>query len=392
MKEMSDTTKPIYLDYNSTTPVDPRVVDAMLPYFTENFGNPSSVSHAYGWDADMAISLARRSVARLLGAKAKDILFTSGATESNNIVLQGKLLPLLRQGQKPHLITSMVEHKCVLDTAKALEKWGAEVTYLQTDKVGRIHVKDIEKALQPNTVLVSLIFGNNEIGTLNPIAEIGTFLRSRNIAFHTDAAQVAGKIPMAVADLKAQFISGSAQKMYGPKGVGFLYIENGHELSDLEPIFFGGSQERGLRPGTLNVPGIVGLGKACEIALQGLAEEEPRLRKLQQDFIRRVRELDDSILLNGCSEKRLPTNISLTFPHLAADIFSLGLNGLACSSGSACSMGEASYVLKALGHTPEIAKKTVRLGIGRFTTEEHLEAAFQKIRDLIIKNQEISNT
>lgn len=378
--------KPIYLDYNATTPVDPAVLQAMQPYFEQHFGNAASTSHAYGWEADMAVGKARKQVADLIGAKPREIIFTSGATESNNICIQGIVRPYLREKQPVHLITTAVEHKCVLDTVNGLREWGAEVTCVAPDKYGRVHAKDIIAALKPHTKIVSVIFGNNEIGTVNPIGEIGAALKSREVLFHTDAAQTVGKFPVNVKDLAADFLSASSQKMYGPKGVGFLYINKDNPAASPEPIIFGGSQEQGLRPGTLNVPGIVGLGQACQLFVEKMREESDRLCRMQKEFIKAVLEIDSSICLNGCPENRLCSNISLTFPNLRADVFAEGLEGLAVSSGSACSAGEPSYVLKAIGHSPELARKTVRIGIGRFTTEEELQKALDVIRKIAVKN------
>lgn len=376
--------KPIYLDYNATTPLDPEVVKAMQPYFEGRFGNAASTSHSYGWEADMAVSKARKQVADLLGCKASEIIFTSGATESNNICIQGLARPYLVKRQALHVITSKIEHKCVIDCVHALKDWGAEVSCLEPDKDGRIAVDQVLKALRPETRLVSLIYANNEIGSINPIQEIGEALADKDVLFHTDAAQAVGKTPFDIKALKVDFLSSSAQKMYGPKGVGFLYINKDNPKAQLEPILFGGAQEKGLRPGTLNVPGIVGLGKACELFKVNMATEKERLSELQKDFIDKVLKLDESILLNGSREHRLCTNMSFTFPKLKADVFADGLEGLAVSSGSACSLGEPSYVLKALGHDNNMARKTIRLGIGRFTTKEQLDKAFDRIKKLVV--------
>lgn len=375
--------KPIYLDYNATTPLDPAVIEAMLPYFKDMFGNASSTSHSYGWEADMAVNKARKQVADLIGVKPKEIIFTSGATESNNICLQGVARPYLRARKEVHLITTQVEHKCVIDTVNALKDWGAEVTCLKPDKYGRISAQQVVDHLKPHTKIVSAIFANNEIGTLNPVAEIGSALRQRGLLFHTDAAQAVGKTPMNISQMDIDFLSSSSQKMYGPKGVGFLYIDKSRADATIDPILFGGSQEQGLRPGTLNVPGIVGLGKACQIFQEKLSEEGPRLVAMQKNFIKAVQDIDSSILLNGCPEDRVYSNISFSFPNLKADIFAEGLDGLAVSSGSACSSGQPSYVLEAIGHSKELSKKTVRIGIGRFTEQGHLDAALDKIRALL---------
>ena len=382
--------KPIYLDYNATTPVDPRVLKAMLPYFEDKFGNAASTSHSYGWDAESGVNKARKQVAHLIGAHPKEILFTSGATESNNMVIQGVLLPFIQKNQKAHMITTQIEHKAVLDTAVAMESWGVEITYLEPQKDGRITTDQIIEAIRPDTRLVSLIYGNNEIGSLNPIKEIGHILCEKGIPFHTDAAQTVGKIPVSVDELKVDFLSGSAQKMYGPKGMGFLYRRIEDIKCELKPIMHGGAQEWGLRPGTLNVPGIVGLGEACEIFSEVLPDEEKKNRQFQALIYDRIQKMDAEIHVNGSVEHRIPTNVSLTFRCLNADILSMGLGKLALSSGSACSMGEPSYVLKAIGLTPDEARKTIRIGLGRFTTEEEVLTALDQFEKIIEKSRQFS--
>lgn len=384
--------KSIYLDYNATTPVDPRVLTAMLPYFQNHFGNAASTSHCFGWEADLAVQKARKQVANLIGAFSKDIYFTSGATESNNLIMQGVFLPFIHEGKKSHLITSSIEHKCVLDTAKALEKWGVQVTYLNPNKYGQIEPDQVFKALKAETKLVSLIYGNNEIGSLNPIFEIGKALREHTTLFHTDAAQALGKIPISVTDLNIDFMAGSAQKMYGPKGVGFFYRNRENPHTKLEPIIFGGQQEDGFRPGTLNVPGIVGLGEACRIFSEELPTESAHIKGLQETLCKEVLNLDKSICLNGHPTERLSTNLSFTFKNIPSDILTMGLGGLALSSGSACSMGQPSHVLQALGLSPDEARKTVRIGIGRFTTEAHIQTCIQTFAKVIKKGQELSIT
>lgn len=377
--------KPIYLDYNATTPVDPAVFQAMEPYLKEKFGNASSASHSYGWEANMATGKARKQVADLIGCKASEIIFTGGATESNNICIQGAAKKHLIRREPIHVITSKVEHKCVLDCVNALKDWGAEVTCIAPDKNGRVSAAQVKEAIKPHTKLVSLIYGNNEIGTINPITEIGELLEKENILFHTDAAQAVGKVDIDVKKQKIDFLSSSSQKMYGPKGVGFLYINKDNVDAKLDPIFFGGSQEKGLRPGTLNVAGIVGLGKACEIFKQEMSTEIQRLQKLQKEFTDRILKLDPSIHINGCVENRLCTNMNFTFPNIKADLFAGGLEDLAVSSGSACSSGEPSYVLKALGHENDTARKSVRIGIGRFTKEDELNTAYEIFKNILNK-------
>jgi cysteine desulfurase len=381
--------RPIYLDYNATTPVDPEVLETMLPFLTDAFGNSSSSTHAYGWEANQAVEKARTQAAQLIGAKAKNIIWTSGATESNNLALLSLFKPYLRlstSSDRAHLVTTQVEHKAVCDVACSLEKEGVEVTYVAPDKYGQIHAKDIEKAIRPNTKLVSVIAGQNEIGTLNPIAEIGKVVKYKNVLFHVDAAQTLGKSPISVDEMNIDFLSASGHKIYAPKGVGFLYVRDTQKIS---PLFCGGSQEKGLRPGTVNVPGVVALGKACEIALKKMPEEIAKLSRLRDQFIAKVLKAVPSARLNGHPTERLYSNISLSFEGLSSDVFALGLSGLAVSSGSACSAGAPSHILEAIGLPDALARATVRFGIGRFTTEQDLNTAFDKIVAMVNKNRDI---
>jgi cysteine desulfurase len=380
--------RPVYLDYNATTPLDPRVLEAMLPFLQGAFGNASSVSHAFGWEASQAVEKARKQVAASIGAQSSEILWTSGATESNNLALFGvfecawEKLHNTPSAPPPHLLTSMVEHKAILDVAKALEKRGAQVTYLKPNSHGQISAQDVKAALKPNTILVSLMFANNEIGSLNPIAEIGKVTREAGVLFHVDAAQAVGKISIDVKAMNIDLLSGSGHKIYGPKGVGFLYV---NRQTTICPTQYGGSQERGLRPGTLNVPGIVGMGLACEIAQKECSAEHDRLTQLRDQFIAQVLNEIPGVLLNGHPTERLANNISFSFQGIEADLIPLALSGLAVSSGSACSSGATSYVLTAIGRTPQVAAASVRIGIGRMTKPQDLQLAFEKIQNLTRK-------
>ncbi len=385
--------RPIYLDNNATTPLDPEVLEAMLPFFRESFGNPSSITHSYGWEAKLAVENARESAARLIGAlEPSSIVWTSGATESNNLALQGIFQPLIENRRAAHLITTPVEHKAALDVARNLERRGVEVTYVKPDRHGQVSVDSIFSAVRPHTQMISVIHANNEIGTVNPIAAIGAEARRRGILFHVDGAQSTGKIPIQVETWGIDFLSVSAHKIYGPKGIGLLYVSHDVIKSNrLAPLFYGGSQEHGLRPGTLNVPGIVGLGHACEICRNRINDEPLKLAKLRDQFIHnvieRVRQLGASkgisIQLNGHPTERVYSNISLSFHGLSADIFALGLSQIAASTGSACAAGEPSHVLAAIGLPDELARATVRLGIGRFTTPQDLELAAHQIQAMV---------
>ncbi len=378
--------RPIYLDYNATTPVDPSVLESMLPYLREDFGNPSSTEHAYGWQASQAVEKARVACAQLLGAEARTIVFTSGATEANNLALFGVMRLALSQNKsteaknnRPHLITTAVEHKAVLDVAHQAEKEGAEVTYLPVDADGRVSADQVRKALRPTTRLVSVMFGQNEIGSINPIGEIGAILPD-DVIFHVDAAQAAGRVPIDVNALNIDLLSVSGHKLYAPKGVGFLYVRQNIELL---PLQFGGGQEHGVRPGTLNVPGVVGLGVACDICQREMTSETERLRLLRDQFIDRVLNAIPTAHLNGHRRERLVSNISFSFSELSADAFAFSLSGLAVSAGSACSQGAPSHVLAAIGLPTARARATIRFGIGRFTKENDLNVALAKILEMV---------
>ncbi len=374
--------KPVYLDYNAATPIDRRVLDAALPYLTESFGNPSSTTHSYGWDADSACQKARGFVARLIGAMPKEIYFTSGATESNNLAIQGVTHFFLKRQQKVHLITTATEHKAVLDVVKKMAEQGAEVSILKTNKFGQVSAADVKNELRPHTRLVSVIHGNNEIGSLNPIREIGQLCRENKVLFHSDAAQTVGKAQLLDQKEYCDLLSSSGQKMYGPKGIGFLFVRE--EIREmLEPIIFGGLQERGLRPGTLNVPAIVGLGEACRIFTEESEAEQKRLCSLRDQIITKALALSPRIRLNGHPTIRLCNNINLTITDLSSDLFALGLSGIAISGASACSAGAASYVLKAIGHSDADARSSLRIGIGRMTTDQDAELVIEKLGGLL---------
>lgn len=367
-----DEQRPIYLDYQATTPVDERVLDAMLPFFRTAFGNPHSATHEYGWAAQDAVELARRQVAKLIGAKPAEIIFTSGATEANNLALKG-----LVRGSKPerrHIVTSVIEHDCVLETARALEREGIDVTYLPVGSDGLIDLAKLEAALRPETLLVSIMAANNDIGVIQPIAEIGRITRARGVAFHTDAAQAAGKIALDVEAQSIDLMSLSAHKFYGPKGVGALYVRRMTNLA-LEPLFHGGGQERGLRSGTVPVPLVVGFGKAAEIALAEFEAEAKRLSAQRDRLLAGLRAQAPDLIVNGDLDRRIPGNLNLAVPGIDAEALIARVPELAFATGSACSsaINEPSHVVTALGVAPEIASASFRIGIGRFTTDNDIE-------------------
>ena len=354
----------------------------MQKYLCEEFGNASSSGHSYGWATSMAVEKSRKQVSSLIGCKPNELVFTSGATESNNMAIVGTAL----NHKSCHIITSAIEHKAVLDVCKYAQRFSADVTILQPDAFGRIQPEDVKNAIQENTRLISLMFANNEIGSLNPIKEIGAIAKEKSILFHTDAAQAFGKVSIDVNEMNIDLLSISGHKIYGPKGVGALYIRKGVELT---PLIVGGQQEQGLRPGTLNVAGIVGLGEASELAAKNA--ECTRLFKLRDQIIKRVLEAVPEAQLNGHPTERLCNNISFSFKGLSSDIFTLGLSGLALSSGSACTSGspEPSHVLKGIGHTDDLARATIRIGIGFNTTEEEVNTAIEKIIAMAEKNRKL---
>jgi cysteine desulfurase len=370
----------IYLDHNATTPLDPQVLTAMLPYFGEHFGNASSKNHSFGWKAKEAVESGRAQVASLLGASPREIVFTSGATESNNIAILGLAEESIRRapaGHRPHVITQATEHHAVLDPLAVLRKRGIDVTTLQPDSRGRVSVASVEKALTERTILVSIMMANNEVGTLQPIAEIGALLKTTPVVFHTDAAQAVGKVAVRVESLNVDLLSLSAHKFYGPKGVGALYVRRGASKIRLAPLVHGGGQERGLRPGTLNVPGIVGLGEACRCAAAELEREGMRVARLRDRLRDTICGQLEGVVVNGHSTECLPGTVNLSFADIDGAALLSSLTGLAVSSGSACSTGNAepSHVLKAMGVPDRLAVSTLRFGVGRFTTEEEVDAA-----------------
>ena len=371
-------TLPIYLDYHATTPVDPRVLEAMLPYFTDRFGNAASRSHKFGWDADAAVERARQQAASLIGAGGNEIVFTSGATESNNLAIKGVLHA---HAKKPrHIITTAVEHKSVLDTCTGLAASGCRVTCLPVDRDGRVDPDAVRSAIDDDTVLVSVMAANNEVGAIQPLAEIGAITRDRGVLLHADAAQAAGKVPVDVQTLGVDLLSFTAHKMYGPKGVGALYVRRRARVT-LAPLLEGGGQERGLRSGTLNVPGIVGLGRAAEINAAELPAESVRLAALRDRLYEALCRSLPGVGLNGSLDRRLPHNLSVHFPGVSAESLLLAIDDVALSSGSACSSGtiEPSYVLKACGVADDLALSSIRFGLGRFTTAEEVDYVAHKV-------------
>ena len=371
---------PIYLDNHATTPVDPRVVENMLPYFSEKFGNSSSRSHSFGWAADEAVKTARQRAAELIGASPEEIVFTSGATESDNLAIKG--IAEVARSTGNHIITAVTEHKAVLDSCQRLETSGCRVTYLPVPSDGLIDLAELERAFDEGTTLVSIMAANNETGTLQPIADIGKFCRERGVIFHTDAAQAAGKIPLNVVKQNIDLLSISGHKIYGPKGVGVLYVRKGLELA---PQIDGGGHEHGLRSGTLNVPGIVGLGKACEIAMKHGPEESCRTAGLRNRLRDQLFESLDGLTINGSMDHRLPGNLNISFAGVQGEELLTALDDIALSSGAACTSAhiEPSYVLKAMGISDELAQASLRFGIGRFNTEAEIDYAAGRVVEAV---------
>jgi cysteine desulfurase len=367
---------PIFLDYQSTSPVDPRVLAKMLPYFTEKFGNPHSRSHAYGWEAEEADEIAREQVAALIGADAKEIIFTSGATESNNIAVKG--VAHFNKDKKNHIITVVTEHKCVLDSARHLEQEGFSVTYLPVAQSGLIDLEQLAAAITDKTALVSVMAINNEIGVIQPLAEIGALCRSRGVLFHTDAAQAFGKIPLDVEAMQIDLMSISGHKTYAPKGIGALYVRRRPRVR-LEPLFSGGGQERGIRSGTVPTPLAVGLGEAARIASVEMAQDASRVRYLSDKFLSAVLDGVPDVFLNGDRERRWAGCINLSFAYIEGESMIMAIKNLAVSSGSACTSAslEPSYVLRSIGVGEELAHTSIRFGIGRFTTEAEIDEAIR---------------
>lgn len=379
---------PVYLDNNATTAVDPRVFEAMTPYFLDVYGNAASRSHAFGWAAEEAVDYARGQIAKLINANSKEIIITSGATESNNLALKGVYEMYAAKGN--HFITVSTEHKAILDACKHLEKLGAEVTYLPVGEDGLIKLNQIEEAIRPNTVLVSVMYGNNELGVIQPIREIGELCKSKGVLFHSDATQAVGKIPVDVIADHIDLMSFTAHKMYGPKGVGALYVRRKNPRVKVTAQMDGGGHERGMRSGTLNVPGIVGFGKACEIAMNEMQSDAERLSKLRDKLENALLQLEEAYV-NGSVENRLPHTTNISFKYVEGEGLMMGIKDIAVSSGSACTSAslEPSYVLKNLGLDDELAHSSIRFGLGRFTTDEEIDftidcvtTAVNKLRDM----------
>jgi cysteine desulfurase len=381
---------PIYMDNHATTPVDPRVVDSMLPYFTERFGNAASRNHSFGWAGEEAVENARGQVASLIGATPKEIIFTSGATESDNLMIKGVAEMYREKGN--HIITQAIEHKAVLDTCKRLEKYGYEVTYLPVQRDGRVNPEDVRKAITPKTILITIMYANNEIGIVNPMAEIGKIAKEHGIIFAVDGVQAVGKIPVDVQKDNIDLLAISGHKIYGPKGVGALYVRRRNPRVQLSAIIDGGGHERGMRSGTLNVTGIIGLGKACELAQQEMPEESKRMRALRDRLRAGLEAKLDEVYINGSMEYRLPNNLNMSFAYVEGESLLMGINDVAVSSGSACTSAtlEPSYVLKALGVGEDLAHTSIRFGLGRFNTEEEVDYVTDKMVQVVTKLRELS--
>ena len=381
--------QPIYLDYQATTPMDPRVLEAMMPYFTHQFGNPHSRSHSYGWEAEEGVEKARGQVAKLIGADEKEVIFTSGATESNNLAIRG--VAEFYKDRKNHIVTTVTEHKCVLDTCRHLEQSGFEVTYLPVQKNGLIDLDALRAAVTDKTVVVSVMAVNNEIGVIQPLAEIGKICREKKAFFHTDAAQAAGKIALDVEAMNIDLMSISGHKIYGPKGIGALYVRRRPRVR-LVPMIVGGGQERGFRSGTLPTPLCVGLGEAAEIAMKDMDCEAKRLAKLQARLLKGLQDRLPEIFVNGDLEHRIPGNLNISFAYVEGESLMMGIKNLAVSSGSACTSAslEPSYVLRALGVEEELAHTSLRIGLGRFTTEHEVDTAVEELVRHVKKLREMS--
>jgi cysteine desulfurase len=381
---------PIYMDNHATTPMDPRVLEAMLPYFSQTFGNAASRNHAFGWAAEEAVERAREQIGRLINADPKEIVFTSGATESDNLAIKG--VAEMYKDKGDHIITSVIEHKAVLDTCKRLEKNGYRVTYLPVDDMGLVRLEDLQEAIDDRTILISIMMANNEIGTIQPIAEIGRIAHERGVLFHTDAVQGVGKIPVDVQAMNIDLLSLTAHKLYGPKGCGALYVRKKGPRVRLVAQMDGGGHERGMRSGTLNVPGIVGLGKACEICENEMADEAKRLTFLRDKMIREITSRLPDSYVNGHPTLRLPHNVNISYEYVEGESLLMGLKEVALSSGSACTSAslEPSYVLKSLGVGDELAHSSIRYGLGRFNTEEEVEYVIEQTIETVNRLREMS--
>ncbi len=383
---------PIYMDHHATTPLDPRVLEAMMPCLTHEFGNAASRNHSFGRTAEKLVGEARGKIAELIGADdPEEIIFTSGATESDNLALKGAAEMYREKGN--HLITTSIDHRAVLDTCKSLERKGFRVTYLPVDREGLMDLEQLERAIDNRTILISIMTANNEVGVIQDIASIGRIARERGVLFHTDAAQAVGKIPLDVSAMNIDIMSFSAHKMYGPKGIGALYVRKQYPRVRLAPILDGGGHERGMRSGTLNVPGIVGFGKACEIASLEMAQEYERIFRLREKLRRGIWKELDEVYLNGSLEKRLPNNLNVSFSYVESESLLMNIHEeIAVSSGSACTSAsmEPSYVLKALGVEDDLAHTSIRFGLGRFNTEEEINYILRRLVDTVKRLREIS--
>ena len=382
---------PVYMDNHATTPVDPRVLEVMLPYFTEKFGNAASRSHAFGWEAEAAVDLAREQVARLIHASSpREIVFTSGATESDNLAIKGVAEAYRDRGH--HIITCATEHKAVLDSCKVLEKQGYQITYLPVDSNGWLDMQRLREALTDKTILISVMAANNEIGTMQPVKEIGRFAHEKGVLFHTDATQAVGKIPVDVEEMAIDLLSLSAHKLYGPKGIGALYVRAAKPRVKLWPMIDGGGHERGMRSGTLNVPGIVGLGEACEIAQKEMAAEAERLVALRERLRAGMVDQLEEVYINGHPTERLPGNMNMSFAYVEGESLLMALKEIAVSTGSACTSAslEPSHVLRAIGVEEELAHTSIRFGLGRFNTEEEVDYTVRRVVEEVRRLRELS--
>jgi cysteine desulfurase len=381
---------PVYFDNHATTPVDPRVLEAMLPYFSEKFGNAASRNHEFGWRAEEAVENARAQIARLINAHPKEIVFTSGATESDNLAIKGAAEMSRAKGN--HILTQATEHKAVLDSCKRLEKYGYEITYLPVSREGLIDLDDLARAITPETILISIMYANNEIGVIQPIEQIGRIAKKHNVLFHVDAVQAVGKIPVDEQKDGIDLLAISAHKLYGPKGVGALYVRRKNPRVQISPLIDGGGHERGMRSGTLNVPGIVGLGKACEICQKEIAAEGARLGGLRDKLKAALEGGLDNTAINGSLLHRLPNNLNISFANVEGESLLMGINDVAVSSGSACTSAaiEPSYVLRALGVSEDLAHSSIRFGLGRFNTEEEVDYVAARVIETVKRLRELS--
>jgi cysteine desulfurase len=389
-KPPAGVTLPIYLDNHATTPLDPRVLEAMMPYLTNKFGNATSKNHSFGWEAEAAVETARGQIARAIGANVKEIIFTSGATESNNLAIKGVAETHKNKGN--HIITAVTEHKAVLDSCKRLEKYGYSVTYLKVKQDGLVDLDQLRQAFTGKTILVTIMAANNETGVLQPLQEIGRMCRERGVLFHSDAVQALGKVPLDVDKMSLDLASLTAHKLYGPKGCGALYVRSKNPQVKISALIDGGGHEHGMRSGTLNVPGIVGFGKACEIAQQEMAEEGRRVGGLRDRLRDKLTAELDEVSINGSMEHRLPGNLNMSFRYAEGESLLVGLNDIAVSSGAACTSAsiEPSYVLKALGLDDELAHSTIRFGVGRFNTEAEIDYVVGRVVEVVKSLRELS--